>query len=49
MSKRNYLLSSRYPFTSRMSRLDAVNNVHIQSEIAVQNLKTTACAKKITK
>ena len=29
-----------------MSRLGAVNNVHMQSETAVQNLKTTACAKK---
>ena len=28
-----------------MSRLGAVNNVHMQSETAVQNLKTIACAK----
>ena len=29
-----------------MSRLGVVNNVHIQLETAVQNLKTTAGAKK---
>ena len=29
-----------------MSQLGAVNNVHMQSETAVQNLKMNACAKK---
>ena len=29
-----------------MRRLGAVNNAHMQSKTAVQNLKMTACAKK---